>query len=63
MEKGARQGLFEAIQLGLELKLGRKGLALYADISRIDDIARLRSIKEAIVIAKDIEEIKGLIKG
>jgi len=63
MEKGARQGLFETIQWGWELRFGTKGLARYADISKIDDIARLRSIKEAIVIAKDIEEIKGLIKG
>jgi hypothetical protein len=58
-----RQGLLEAIQLGLKLKFGTDGLALYADISKIDDIARLRSIKEAIVIAKEIGEIRGLIKG
>lgn len=61
MEKGILQGLLEAIQLGLELKFGPKGLALYADISKIDDIAQLRSIKEAIVIAKHIEDIQGLI--
>ncbi|MGA1794656.1 MAG: Rpn family recombination-promoting nuclease/putative transposase [bacterium] len=63
IQQGMRQGLLEAIQLGLELKFGTDGLSLYADISKIDDIARLRSIKEAIVIAKEIEEIRGLIKG
>jgi len=47
----------------LELKFGTNGLALYADISKIDDSARLRSIEKAIIITKEIGEIKGLIKG
>jgi len=63
MQQGIRQGLLEAIQLGLELKFGAKGLSLYADICKIDDSARLRSIEKAIIIAKEVEEIKGLIKG
>jgi hypothetical protein len=62
MQQGIKQGLLEAIQLGLELKFGAKGLSLYPDICKIEDSARLRSIKEAIVIAKEIQEIKGLIK-
>ncbi|MGA1865117.1 MAG: Rpn family recombination-promoting nuclease/putative transposase [bacterium] len=63
IQQGIRQGIIEAIQLGLELKFGTNGLALFADISKIDDTARLRSIKEAIIIAKEVDEIKGLIKG
>lgn len=62
MQKGIQQGLLETIQLGLELKFGAQGLTLYPDISKIEDIAQLRAIKETIVIAKDIEEVKGFIK-
>ena len=60
-KEGILKGILEAIQFGLELKFGTKGLSLYPDISKIDDIVQLRSIKDAIIIAKDIDEIKDMI--
>jgi len=61
MEKGIKQGLLEAIELGLKLKFRTKGLKLYPQITKIDDIDKLRSIKESIEIAKELKEIQELL--
>ena len=57
-QQGIKQGLLEAIELGLKLKFGTDGLKIYPEISRIDNVDTLKSIKEAIEIAKEIDEIK-----
>jgi len=61
-QEGILQGLLEAIELGLKLKFGTKGLELYPTISKIKDTDTLRSIKDAIEIAQEIEEIKRFIR-
>lgn len=61
IQKGMQQGLLEGIHLGLKLNFGINAFTLYPDISKIEDIAQLQAIKEAILIVKDIEEIKELI--
>ncbi len=73
IEKGIRQGiqqgiqqrirqrLLEAIELGLKLRFGTKGLKLYPQITKIDNVDRLRSIKESIEIAKGLKEIEELL--
>ncbi len=58
IEKGVRQGLLEAIELGLELKFGADALSLMSEISQIDDIEKLRSIKEGIKTVASIEELQ-----
>ena len=61
MQQGIKQGLLEAIELGLKLKFRTKGLKLYPQITKIDDIDKLRSIKESIEIAKELKEIQELL--
>ena len=61
IQLGIRQGLLEAIELGLKLKFGAKGLKLFAGISKIEDVDKLRAIKEAIEVAEDLSEIEELI--
>ncbi len=61
LEQGMKHGLLEAIELGLKLKFGTKGMALYPRIAKIDDLKKLKAIKESIIIAEDVDEIDKLI--
>jgi len=56
-----REGIQEAIELGLSLKFGEEGSAMMPLIMHIQDCDRLRDIKNAIMTAKDISEIKVII--
>lgn len=58
ISKGVRQGLLEAIELGLELKFGVDALSLMSEVSQIDDIEKLRAIKEGIKTVTSIEELQ-----
>ena len=62
IQQGIREGLPEAIELGLKLKFGTRGLKIYPNIRKIEEVERLRSIKEAIEIAQELSEIKELIE-
>ncbi len=62
IQQGIKQGLLKAIELGLKLKFGVEGLRLYPEIKRIEDIALLETISEAIETAKDLHEIEKLYK-
>jgi predicted transposase YdaD len=59
--KGRIEGLKEAIEIGLELKYGVKGLKLLERIRKIVVIEKLEAIKEAVKIAKNMEEIEKLL--
>ncbi len=61
IQKGIREGLLEAVELGLKLKFGTKGLKIYPRIRKLKEVDQLRSIKEAIEVAKDLSEIEELI--
>ncbi len=58
IQQGIRQGLLEAIELGLKLKFGAKGLKLFSAISKIEDVDKLRAIKEAIEVAEELGDIE-----
>lgn len=58
IEKGVRQGLLEAIELGLELKFGADALALMEEISQVDDVEQLRAIKDGIKTVASVEELR-----
>ena len=55
------EGLKEAIELGLELKYGVEGLKLLERISKISLAKKLETIKEAVKISKNMEEIERLL--
>lgn len=42
--KGIKQGLLEAIELGLRLKFGDEGLEILPEISEIQDVEQLKAI-------------------
>ena len=60
LKKGIREGLLEAIELGLLLKFQGQGLALYPEISKIEDIGVLRAIVEALKVSDRVEDIVAL---
>ena len=57
-EEGIRQGLLKAIELGLELKFGAKGLHLLTEIKKIKNINILENISNAIKTANNINDIR-----
>ena len=60
--KGIREGLLKWIELGLEVRFGAEGLALYPEIKKIKNVDVLETISEAIKTAKSLEEIEKLCK-
>jgi hypothetical protein len=44
IKKGIKQGLLEAIELGLRLKFGDEGLEILPEISEIEDVEQLKAI-------------------
>jgi hypothetical protein len=59
-ERGHRQGLLEAIELGLELKFGNEGLQLLPEISQIDDLEILKAIRDGIKRVMTLQELRTL---
>lgn len=58
LQQGLQQGLLDGIRLALELKFGFDGLALLPEIARLEDIALLRAVHEAIRFAETPEDLR-----
>jgi hypothetical protein len=58
---GLRQGLLEAIELGLKLRFGAEGLQCFPAVQQIADIDLLRRIKQAIEPAATLDDIRRLL--
>lgn len=59
--EGKIEGLKDAIVMGLELKYGVGGLKLLERINKIFLVEKLETIKEAVKISKNIEEVEKLL--
>lgn len=53
---GSKSGLLEALELGLELRFGKRGLALMPQLRKISDVAKLRALTAAIRHVKKLAE-------
>jgi len=62
MEKGIKEGLLKAIELGLKLKFGVEGLKIYPEIKKIEDVDMLETITKAIETGENIDEIEKVYK-
>ncbi|RMD92639.1 MAG: hypothetical protein D6814_16625 [Calditrichaeota bacterium] len=58
MQQGIRQGLLDAIELGLELKFGSEGLRLLTEIRKIEDLDLLHAIREGIKTCDSVEQLR-----
>ncbi len=61
-EEGYREGVLEAIALGLELKFGVEGLKLMPEIEAITDLGILRILEKAIRTVQTLEELRELYR-
>ena len=61
LERGIREGLLEAIELGLALRFGTDGLKLLPLVRKVQDVDRLRAIKQALLQVKGIDEVFALL--
>jgi DNA-binding transcriptional MerR regulator len=61
--EGLREGLLEAIELGLKLRFGSEGLQCLPPIQTLMDIDRLRRIKKSIETASTLDDIRQLAMG
>jgi hypothetical protein len=59
--EGLREGLLEAIELGLKLRFGAEGLQFFPAIQQLVDIDILRRIKQAIEKATSVDDIRQLL--
>ncbi len=58
---GLRKGLIEAIELGLSIKFGDKGLRFLPTIQELKDIGRLEMIIETIKASDNLSEIESAL--
>ena len=58
IQQGIRRGLLEAIELGLKLRFGAEGLRLLPEMAKVEEVERLRAIKEALEVVKSPEELR-----
>lgn len=56
--EGRREGLLAAIEVGLDLKFGGRGLSMLPEIYRIGDIDVLRAIVEGLKSVKSLEDLR-----
>jgi len=58
LQKGIRDGLIEAIELGLSIKFGAEGERLLPRVRQIEEVDRLRAIKEVVKVAATLAEVE-----
>ena len=61
VQQGIQQGLLEGIEALIEIKFGERGLKLVPDIRKILDTERLRLIKEAIKVSREVQDVEKVI--
>jgi hypothetical protein len=60
-QEGIKQGLLEGIEALLEIKFGERGLKLFPDIRNILYTDRLRRIKDAIKVSREVQDVEKVI--
>ncbi|RUT04980.1 hypothetical protein DSM106972_038010 [Dulcicalothrix desertica PCC 7102] len=58
---GEKRGILAAIELGLELKFGAEALELMESVSQVQDLKKLKMIKDAIKSVNTLDELRQLI--
>lgn len=60
-EQGIQQGMLETIEVSLRLKFGEEGLKFMSMIRLIHDVEQLQSIKNLILDAQELSEVKSAL--
>jgi len=61
VSEGRQEGTLEAIEMGLSVKFGAKGLRLLPAIRRIREIEHLNIIKKTIMVTDDLADVEALL--
>ena len=56
--EGLRQGLLAAIELGLELKFGRDGLAILPEIQAVTELATIEALYDRLKGATTLDDVR-----
>ncbi|MDW8316396.1 MAG: Rpn family recombination-promoting nuclease/putative transposase [Anaerolineae bacterium] len=56
--QGRREGLIDAISLGIRLRFGKEGLPLLPEIRRIEDIAVLEAIYDSFETIESLDDLR-----
>ncbi|MBI4607085.1 MAG: hypothetical protein HY721_34405 [Planctomycetes bacterium] len=59
---GRRKVLLESIELGLNLRFGREGLALLPKVQELEDLDRLRALQRTTFKARSLEAVKRALR-
>lgn len=59
--RAIRQGLLEGIELGLELKFGNEGLQLLPEVTQIEDLEILKTVRDAIRRVTTLQELRTVL--
>ena len=57
-EEGLRQGLLAAIGLGLELKFGDDGLALFPEIQQLPELVTIQAVYDHLKLATSPDDLR-----
>jgi predicted transposase YdaD len=60
-QQGEKRGILAAIELGLELKFGTDALELMESVFEVQDLEKLKVIKNAIKSINTLDELRQLI--
>ena len=63
MQQGLQQGLIEAIEVAVSLKFSREAFKIMPMVYQLSDTNLLKTIKSAVMTAKEADELIGIIKG
>lgn len=61
LDEGEQRGILAAIELGLELKFGAEALELMESVFQVQDLEKLKVIKDAIKSVNTLDEFRQLI--
>ncbi len=59
-EQGRSEGLLAGIESMLEFRFGNEGLRLMSEISKIDNLGKLRAINAALRTVKNLDELRNI---
>ena len=62
LQQGLQEGLREAIESLLKVKFGVEGTRLMERLKDDTPVERLRALKNAVEVAKSLEEIEGMFE-
>lgn len=63
LKSGLKSALLEVIELWVSLKFGNEGKALMESLKEVEDIEKLKEVKELVMKAKTLSELRELLKG